>query len=35
MRATFTPRMHYYDDTANSAQVYVGYFGRHLKNTKH
>ena len=31
----FAPRMHYYDDTANSAQVYVGYFGRHLKNTKH
>ncbi|MGV9800694.1 hypothetical protein ACWDTP_21855 [Mycobacterium sp. NPDC003449] len=28
------PRMHYYDDTANTGKVYIGYIGRHLKNTK-
>jgi len=31
---TFAPRMHYYDDTANSGKVYIGYIGRHLTNTK-
>lgn len=30
----FAPRMHYYDDTDNTGKVYVGYIGRHLKNTK-
>ena len=33
-RDTFAPRMHYYDDTARSGKVYIGYIGRHLKNTK-
>jgi len=33
-RDTFAPRMHYYDDTARSGKIYVGYIGRHLKNTK-
>ncbi|XKH53103.1 hypothetical protein LG284_14175 [Citricoccus nitrophenolicus] len=31
---TFAPRMHYYDDTANTGKVYIGYIGRHLSNTK-
>lgn len=31
---TVSPRLHYYDDTANSGKVYVGYFGRHLPNTQ-
>jgi hypothetical protein len=30
---TFAPRMHYYDDTANTGKVYIGYIGRHLSNT--
>lgn len=25
-----SPRLHYYDDTAHSGKVYVGYIGRHL-----
>lgn len=33
-RDSFAPRMHYYDDTARSGKIYVGYIGRHLKNTK-
>lgn len=32
-RDTFAPRMHYFDDTANSGKIYVGYIGRHLTNT--
>ncbi|MBM0231160.1 hypothetical protein JNW91_04265 [Micromonospora sp. STR1_7] len=28
--AMISPRMHYYDDTARSGRVYVGYIGRHL-----
>lgn len=31
---TVTPRMHYYDDTAGTGKVYVGYLGRHLPNTR-
>lgn len=31
---TFAPRMHYYDDTAASGRIYIGYIGRHLTNTK-
>jgi hypothetical protein len=31
---TVTPRMHYYDDTAGTGKVYVGYLGRHLPNTQ-
>lgn len=31
---TFAPRMHYFDDTARSGRVYIGYIGRHLHNTK-
>lgn len=31
---TFAPRMYYYDDTDNTGKIYVGYIGRHLKNTK-
>jgi hypothetical protein len=30
---TISPRMHYFDDTANTGKVYVGYIGRHLPNT--
>lgn len=33
-RDSFAPRMHYYDDTARSGMIYVGYIGRHLRNTK-
>ena len=33
-RDQFAPRMHYFDDTANTGKVYVGYIGRHLTNTK-
>ena len=29
-----SPRMHYYDDTRRSGCVYVGYIGRHLRNTQ-
>jgi len=25
-----SPRMHYYDDTARSGKIYVGYIGPHL-----
>lgn len=25
-----SPRLHYYDDTSHSGNVYVGYIGRHL-----
>lgn len=32
--STFAPRMHYFDDTANTGRLYIGYIGRHLKNTK-
>ncbi|GAB2506766.1 hypothetical protein GCM10027064_00320 [Microbacterium petrolearium] len=32
-RDTFAPRMHYYDDTAGTGKIYVGYIGRHLTNT--
>ncbi|MGW0434093.1 hypothetical protein ACWDV4_16330 [Micromonospora sp. NPDC003197] len=28
--AMISPRMHYYDDTAQSGRLYVGYIGRHL-----
>ncbi|MEU1604049.1 hypothetical protein [Micromonospora matsumotoense] len=28
--AMISPRMHYYDDTAQSGRIYVGYIGRHL-----
>lgn len=31
--ATITPRMHYFDDTARSGKVYVGYIGRHLPSS--
>lgn len=30
----FAPRMHYYDDTARTRKIYIGYIGRHLTNTK-
>ncbi|NHO83953.1 hypothetical protein [Micromonospora sp. CMU55-4] len=30
--AMISPRMHYYDDTAPSGRIYVGYIGRHLPN---
>lgn len=32
--ATVTPRMHYFDDTARSKRIYVGYIGRHLPSSK-
>lgn len=28
--AMISPRMHYYDDTAQSGRIYVGYIGKHL-----
>lgn len=31
---TFAPRMHYFDDTDNTGKIYIGYIGRHLKNSK-
>lgn len=31
---TIAPRLHYFDDTANTGKVYVGYIGRHLPNPK-
>ncbi|NYI07192.1 hypothetical protein [Allostreptomyces psammosilenae] len=33
-RDTVAPRLHYYDDTARSGRVYVGYIGPHLTNTR-
>lgn len=32
--ATTAPRLHYYDDTAQSGLVVVGYIGAHLPNTR-
>jgi hypothetical protein len=32
-KGIISPRMHYFDDTANTGKVYVGYIGRHLQNT--
>lgn len=32
-RDTFAPRMHYFDDTARTGKIYIGYIGRHLTNT--
>ncbi|MCA0296192.1 MAG: hypothetical protein LCH96_12975 [Actinobacteria bacterium] len=29
---TFAPRMHYYDDTAGTGKIYIGYIGKHLTN---
>jgi len=29
----FAPRLHYYDDTAGTGKIYIGYIGRHLTNT--
>ena len=31
---TTAPRMYYFDDTDGTGKIYVGYIGRHLKNTK-
>lgn len=31
-RDTFAPRLHYFDDTAQSGKIYIGYIGRHLTN---
>jgi hypothetical protein len=28
------PRLHYYDATAQSGRIYIGYIGRHLTNTR-
>lgn len=33
-RDTFAPRMHYYDDTASTGKIYIGYIGKHLTNTQ-
>jgi hypothetical protein len=30
LSATISPRIHYYDDTARTGVVYVGYIGPHL-----
>lgn len=32
--SSFAPRLHYFDDSAGSGKIYVGYIGRHLTNTK-
>lgn len=32
--ATTAPRLHYYDDTADSGLIVVGYIGAHLPNTR-
>ena len=29
-RDRFAPRMHYFDDAANTGKIYIGYIGRHL-----
>ena len=31
---TFAPRMYYFDDTARSGKIYIGYIGKHLTNKK-
>lgn len=31
--ATITPRMHYFDDTARTGRIYIGYIGRHLPSS--
>lgn len=31
--ATITPRLHYFDDTARTGKVFVGYIGRHLPSS--
>lgn len=31
---TIAPRMYYFNDTANSGKIYVGYIGKHKSNTK-
>ena len=31
---TFAPRLHYFDDTAKTGKIYIGYIGRHLPNTR-
>lgn len=31
---TFAPRLHYFDDTAKTGKIYIGYIGRHLSNTR-
>ncbi|PZP18296.1 MAG: hypothetical protein DI613_22860 [Kocuria rhizophila] len=31
---TFAPRLHYFDDTAKTGRIYIGYIGRHLSNTR-
>ncbi|WP_143814034.1 hypothetical protein [Luteococcus japonicus] len=31
---TRAPRLHYYDDLRGSGKIYVGYIGKHLRNTK-
>ncbi|MFT3901325.1 MAG: hypothetical protein QM728_13915 [Gordonia sp. (in: high G+C Gram-positive bacteria)] len=31
---TFAPRMHYHDDVHGTGKIYIGYIGRHLRNTK-
>jgi hypothetical protein len=31
---TFAPRLHFYDDTAGTGKVYIGYIGKHLTNTR-
>ena len=31
---SFAPRMHYFDDTANTGKLYIGYIGRHLTTTR-
>jgi hypothetical protein len=32
-KGLMSPRMYYYDDTAYSGNVYIGYIGRHMRNT--
>jgi hypothetical protein len=29
-----SPRLYFYDDTSQTENIYLGYLGRHLTNTK-
>lgn len=31
---TTAPRLHYFDDTDNTGKIYIGYIGKHLKNSQ-
>ena len=31
---SIAPRLHYFDDTPNTGKIYIGYIGKHLKNSQ-